>query len=87
MSTDAAEKFQELLLSFSQAEDLGIRQNLETELWKEFGMERAVFVLDMSGFSLITRKYGIVHYLSYGKTNAIDNRTHCQIVWRKHGQV
>jgi len=67
MSTDAAEKFQELLLNFSQAEDLSVRQNLETELWKEFGMERAVFVLDMSGFSLLTRKYGIVHYLSMVK--------------------
>jgi class 3 adenylate cyclase len=30
-------------------------------------MERAVFVLDMSGFSLLTRKYGIVHYMSMVK--------------------
>jgi class 3 adenylate cyclase len=33
-------------------------------LWHEYGAEHAVFVLDMSGFSLLTRKYGIVHYLS-----------------------
>ncbi len=33
-------------------------------LWAEYGAEYAVFVLDMSGFSLLTRKYGIVHYLS-----------------------
>lgn len=67
MSNNSSEKFQELLLKFSQSEDLEIRKNLETELWKEYGMERAVFILDMSGFSLLTRKYGIVHYLSMVK--------------------
>lgn len=58
------QKFQELLLSFSQAEDTDLRQQIEAELWHAFGAEYAVFVLDMSGFSLLTRKYGIVHYLS-----------------------
>jgi class 3 adenylate cyclase len=67
MSTDHAKKFQELLLAFSQAEDLGERKRIETILWNEYGAEHAVFVLDMSGFSLLTRKYGIVHYLSMVK--------------------
>jgi adenylate cyclase len=67
MTTDSAKKFQDLLLNFSQAEDLGVRQRVEKELWEEYGMERAVFVLDMSGFSMLTRKYGIVHYLSMVK--------------------
>ena len=40
------------------------RHKIEDSLWEEFGAEYAVFVLDMSGFSLLTRKYGIVHYLS-----------------------
>jgi class 3 adenylate cyclase len=40
------------------------RQQIEQMLWEEYGAEYAVFVLDMSGFSLLTRKYGIVHYLS-----------------------
>ena len=53
-----------MLLEFSQAEKPPSRQRLEKRLWKEFGSEYAVFVLDMSGFSLLTRKYGIVHYLS-----------------------
>ena len=66
-TTDPAKKFQELLLNFSQAEDPDNRQHIEAELWKEYGVERAVFVLDMSGFSLLTRKYGIVHYLSMVK--------------------
>lgn len=64
MTAKSAKKFQELLLNFSQAEDLEVRKRIETELWQEYGMERAVFVLDMSGFSMLTRKYGIVHYLS-----------------------
>lgn len=67
MTTNPAKKFQELLLAFSQAEDLEIRRRIETELWNEYGTELAVFVLDMSGFSLLTRKYGIVHYLSMVK--------------------
>lgn len=67
MTTKPARKFQELLLDYSQAEDLDVRKRIETELWQEYGKERAVFVLDMSGFSLLTRKYGIVHYLSMVK--------------------
>lgn len=57
-------KFQDLLLSFSQTEELEARQKVEESLWNDFGAEFAVFVLDMSGFSMLTRKYGIVHYLS-----------------------
>jgi len=67
MPIHPSQKFQDLLLSFSQAEDADVRQQIETELWDEFGAEYAVFVLDMSGFSLLTRKYGIVHYLSMVK--------------------
>lgn len=67
MFTKPSKKFQDLLLAFSQAEDLKERARIETELWTEYGTERAVFVLDMSGFSLLTRKYGIVHYLSMVK--------------------
>ena len=59
-----SQKFQELLLQFSQSEVIAERQNIEETLWADYGAEYAVFVLDMSGFSLLTRKYGIVHYLS-----------------------
>jgi adenylate cyclase len=59
-----AKKFQDLLLKFSQSEEIKKRKNLEQRLWDTYGAEFAVFVLDMSGFSLLTRKYGIVHYLS-----------------------
>ena len=64
MTSTHAKKFHEMLLSFSQSEMTDERQKIETSLWDEFGAEYAVFVLDMSGFSLLTRMYGIVHYLS-----------------------
>jgi class 3 adenylate cyclase len=64
MPSRPSKKFHEMLLSFSQSEMIEERQNIEHSLWDEFGAEYAVFVLDMSGFSLLTRKYGIVHYLS-----------------------
>jgi adenylate cyclase len=64
MASRPSKKFQELLLNFSQNEEMDQRRQVETLLWEEFGAEYAVFVLDMSGFSLLTRKYGIVHYLS-----------------------
>lgn len=59
-----AKKFQDLLLNFSQAEEMKEREKIEASLWSDYGAEFAVFVLDMSGFSMLTRKYGIVHYLS-----------------------
>jgi adenylate cyclase len=64
MTSKPSKKFHEMLLGFSQSELVDERQKIETSLWEEFGAEYAVFVLDMSGFSLLTRKYGIVHYLS-----------------------
>jgi|SRR5215216_223624 len=59
-----SEKFQEHLFLYSQTESPEERQGIEAILWSNYGAEYAVFVLDMSGFSLLTRKYGIVHYLS-----------------------
>ena len=64
MPSHPSKKFHTLLLNFSQAEKMDERQTIESSLWDEYGAEYAVFVLDMSGFSLLTRKYGIVHYLS-----------------------
>jgi class 3 adenylate cyclase len=57
-------KFQDKLLLFSKETSDAGRKKIEAELWDEYGTEQVVFVLDMSGFSLLTRKYGIIHYLS-----------------------
>lgn len=56
--------FQELLLNYSQETDDQKRRQMENAIWNEYGTENTVLVLDMFGFSLLTRKYGIVHYLS-----------------------
>jgi class 3 adenylate cyclase len=64
MTSQPSKRFQELLLDFSQTEEIEKRHTIENALWEKYGAEYAVFVLDMSGFSLLTRKYGIVHYLS-----------------------
>ena len=64
MASRPSKKFQELLLNYSQSEQAEERSKIEETLWTDYGAEYAVFVLDMSGFSLLTRKYGIVHYLS-----------------------
>jgi len=57
-------EFDELLIRYSQAPEPDDRKGVEREIWDRFGMERAVFVLDMSGFSRLVRRYGVVHYLS-----------------------
>jgi adenylate cyclase len=64
MTSRLSKKFQELLLNFSLSEENAQRHQIEDALWAEYGAEYAVFVLDMSGFSLLTRKYGVVHYLA-----------------------
>jgi len=57
-------QFQELLLHYSQETNPVSRKNLENMIWQKYGTENTVLVLDMFGFSLLTRKYGIIHYLS-----------------------
>ena len=54
----------DLLLKFSQESDPADRANVEQQIWDEFGVDVAVFVLDMSGFSRLTQRHGVVHYLS-----------------------
>ena len=69
-----AKKFQDMLLKFSQSDEMKLRKTLEQKLWEVYGAEFAVFVLDMSGFSLLTRKYGIVHYLSMVRRMQLTTR-------------
>ena len=64
MASRTTKRFQDLLLQYSQAEDPDLRKKIEITLWENYGQEQTVFVLDMSGFSRLTRKYGIIHYLS-----------------------
>jgi adenylate cyclase len=61
---DPRKRFLDLLFSYSKQNDRREFDRIENILWGEFGCERTVFVLDMSGFSLLSKKYGVVHYLS-----------------------
>ncbi len=56
--------FQELLLEYARASKGAKMREIEQALWDRFGATKAVLVLDMSGFSLLSRRYGVVHYLS-----------------------
>jgi adenylate cyclase len=37
---------------------------IDAEIWRRFGITGAVLVLDMCGFSRLTLRYGITHFLS-----------------------
>lgn len=60
-------RFEELLLQYAQADTKPLQDAIEKTLWTEFGTKGAVLIMDMSGFSRLTQKYGIVHYLSMVK--------------------
>jgi class 3 adenylate cyclase len=57
-------RFEEQLLKYAYATDAGERRQIESGLWADFGAVKAVLIQDLSGFSLLTQKYGVVHYLS-----------------------
>ena len=61
------QRFEDLLVSYSNIDNEHHHKMVENTLWTEFGVEKAIFVMDMSGFSRLTQKYGIVHYLSMVK--------------------
>ena len=77
-------KFEELLLDYVKTFALEEHRQIEQTLWQMFGHRKAVLVMDMSGFSLLTQKYGIVHYLSMVKRMQITTRP---IVEQNGGQV
>ena len=58
------ERFETLLLEYVEEADEARRKDLETHLWKEFGATRAVLVMDLSRFSTLTEKFGIVYNLA-----------------------
>jgi len=37
---------------------------IDAEIWRRFGRTRAILVLDMCGFSRLTMRYGITHFLA-----------------------
>ena len=56
--------FEELLSEYVEARDRPRREQIEARLWQEFGVTRAVLVMDLSRFSTMTERFGIVYNLS-----------------------
>ena len=79
-----AERFHELLLQHSREPDMVARLGIEQQLWREFGAERAVLVMDMSGFSELCERHGIVHYLSMVKRMQVTAEP---IIGKYHGAL
>lgn len=64
MSKEINRKFEDLLIAYSRQTAATAKRRIEDVIWKRYGSEQAVLVLDMSGFSLLSQRHGIVHYLS-----------------------
>lgn len=58
------QNFQKLLTEYFAAPSKQVQKQAEDKLWQQYGTKGAVLIMDMSGFSLVTQKYGIVYYLS-----------------------
>jgi len=61
MGDDAAELSRLLDSRNEHPESLA---EIDAEIWRRFGRTRAVLVLDMCGFSRLTMRYGITHFLA-----------------------
>jgi class 3 adenylate cyclase len=77
-------RFEELLLHYAQENEKDKRELITATLWKEFGKMTAVFVMDMSGFSLLSHRHGIVHYLSMVRRMQLTTRP---VIEKYGGQV
>ena len=61
MTDDAAELWRLLDARNEHPESL---PEIDAEIWRRFGRPSAVLVLDMCGFSRLTMRYGITHFLA-----------------------
>ena len=64
MHPKTSQQFYAHLSDFSREDDIEKRKAIEKTILDNYGIKGAVLILDMSGFSLLTQKHGIVHYLS-----------------------
>ncbi|WP_416900064.1 MAG: adenylate/guanylate cyclase domain-containing protein [Minwuia sp.] len=76
--------YHRLLDEYWPESDGETRHRIEDEIWRRFGIEAAVLVLDMSGFSRLTQQYGAVHYLSMVRRMNISME---DVIARNQGQL
>ena len=77
-------RFEKLILKYAREDNAASRKAIEQKLWGNFGVVKTVFVMDLSGFSLLTQKYGVVHYLSMVRRMQIVSQP---IIERAGGKV
>jgi class 3 adenylate cyclase len=58
------ERFEEYLAEYAHENDGSKRKQIEDRVWKEFGSTLAILVMDLSRFSTLTERYGIIHNLA-----------------------
>jgi len=66
--------FHDMLLSYSQEMKAGGRSKIESQLWDKYGATVTIMVVDMSGFTRLSREHGIVHYLSMVRRMQLTSR-------------
>jgi len=57
-------KFLDHMEAYARSDHDADRQSIEKQVWDDYGVEGSICIHDMSGFSRLTEKWGIVHYLS-----------------------
>jgi len=58
------QRFNDLIDAYCLADTDEAREGAGRALWAAYGTEATVLVLDMSGFSRLTLRHGILHYLA-----------------------
>ncbi len=73
-----------LMDCYARADTDEVRLQTEDEVWTEFGVEGAVCIHDMAGFTRLTESHGIVRYLSMVRSMHLVSEP---IIERYHGKV
>jgi class 3 adenylate cyclase len=62
--SDRRQEFESKLQAFIEADGEDARDRVEGDLWEIYGRDCAVFISDLSGFSRLTARYSIIHFLA-----------------------
>ncbi|PCI62805.1 MAG: adenylate/guanylate cyclase [Gammaproteobacteria bacterium] len=57
-------EFQSMLNDFFHLNCEDKKSLIEEKIWSEYGVHGYIMIMDMSDFSLVTQRYGIVYYLA-----------------------
>jgi class 3 adenylate cyclase len=52
------------LIQYFDNSDPELKLKIEQSIWDSYGVSGHIMIMDMSGFSLVTQRYGIVYYLA-----------------------